>query len=463
MLKKPENVYGGAKAEELKLQLSNILNKIKILKTGITNGKSKIKEYCDILCNNIIQVTERAHQYLEKQKASFMEIIDLHDIETQKQFESNDEFTGDFDKLINDIYLFGDKWIEYTKRFSVDEIKLSEASTEAMDCFTKIERELLELKERTKKSKTMTFDINPRELESTLIGTLAYEKKEYLKKKFENLENFDIHLEGLACGELLAVDSLKSGDFIVCYQNHEESSLSLSKLNRRGQLCGQALILSKSSKIHDLKLAKTNGMFFVHASFYSFKSATVNNCLKSFDNDLNFLKEISLDSSLNSLASLSDEIFCLVTVDAGFNRILVYDTELNLIETLGQKSSSEAFYFSLNVTHLRACDKFFFLLENHEMVIVWRETGLVFKRFEFLSDDFEVYLQKFLICVNPESNELIYLDFDGYVIYKTKIGIEERIKLLSDGFEDICFLDEKSKRLWFDNSDVKEEESLKIE
>ena len=103
---KPEEVYRGKIANDLKLQLNEIFSKICDLKNDMKTDKSKIKEYCDLICNNIVEATEKAQNYLEKHRVAFMKQIDMYEVESQNMFEFSDEINCDIDKFIEELYIF---------------------------------------------------------------------------------------------------------------------------------------------------------------------------------------------------------------------------------------------------------------------------------------------------------------------------------------------------------------------
>ncbi len=454
MKKMPSEVSRGKMADDLKQKLSEIFNKINILKRDIKTDKSKIKEYCDCLFENIIEVTQKAHNYLEKHRIEFMEQIDLYEMESQSQFEVDDQLKGDFDTFVKEIYIFHDKWIDYLKKFIIDEVKLAEAISEAKERLRKFEKEILRLKERAFKGNLLTFEKNPNKLDSSIIGSLTLEKREYLNKNFENLTKVSISIPNYEIGKPFGIESLRNCILAVCCQS-SDSNLVLCLLNRKGEIVKNITIILDFTIFYDLKIAKSQKALFIYTSFYGSyfngKKTSTNyyHLIKSYDlENLTFIKEVNIGQSITWLATFNDQIFCLTNQLFKFNKIFVYDVNLDYVETIGQQNTLDPYYFTIYIKKIEVTTDFFFLLENNRIMIMNRSDGVVFKSFDYKYDDFKIFFT-YVIGYDYLTRELSYYDLDGYVVYKTKVNLSEQVKLLTDGFEDILFFDPKSLSFWY--------------
>ena len=458
LMKKSCEVSRGKAADDLKTKLDEIFLKINELKVDVKTDKSKIKEYCDFLFNNVTKVTDRTHSYLEKHRVEFMEQIDLYEKESQIQFDADAkerEKGGELDnKFVEEVYIFHDKWIDYLKKFIIDDVKLADAINEANDLLKRFEREIMRLKERDFKGNFLTFEKNPNIIDSSIIGKLSMEKCGYLNKKFEDLRKVTLVLKKYDTKKAaLVAESINTGGLVFCYQN-TELNLTLSLVSQKGEILQSVCIPLNSSRFFDLKLTKNQEALFIYVSYFNENEIGPKyfHILKTYDYDLNFLTETNIGQSITCLTAFDDRIFCLTNQLFKFNKVFAYDSKkLSYIETKGQESKHEPFYFSIDIEKLEVSKEFYFLLAKKKISIMNRSNGIIFRTYDFIADDFKMFFI-YVIGFDELNKKLCYYDIDGYCIYKTIVNVSERVKLLTDGQGDISFFDLSSLSLWFGNN-----------
>lgn len=162
--------------EHLIGQLSEISDKAKELTEARAIGKQKLKENCDNVRKSVLDVSHEAHNFLENQKNKFISLVREYMVESERNYSSVVQYKNEFDAVINEITAFHDKWSEYLKKFTFDEVMLSEASQQATKYLIRLEKDLNKLRERLFHGKVIKFKPNIKQLETEVIGKLVFSK-----------------------------------------------------------------------------------------------------------------------------------------------------------------------------------------------------------------------------------------------------------------------------------------------
>jgi hypothetical protein len=456
--KQPCELTRGEMAKDLGTQLRAIYNKTKEFEREKYQDKKKIKDHCDFIRNNINEVTKEAQACLEQYKVSFTEQIKQYETESQAQLEKEELSYDHTDEFIENLYFFHAKWIDYLKKITLDEIKLSEASREAHECLENLGIKINQLTDKTFKGEMLRFQPNPDTIDSRVLGTLIFKKKPYLTKSFKELKKVEIPLKDFEADKRIDVRCFDDGLLVFCVQNQNDN-LSLYLVNCEGIVLKDKQLYLDCTKLHDLRLANNREYLYLYVAFngsyFDVTSFGINYyyVIKRFDEDLNFLNEIHLKFMVCSISVFSQNLFCLSSEALEFNKLYVYDKRLFHNERIGQSNPKLPFYFSLKIQKFETNEDFFFLLENEdsksEITLMKRCDGTIYKKFVIVSGDFKIYLEKYVINWCETSNELFYYEFEGTVAYKKKIELKEKgLVLLTDGQSNIIFFDPKSLIIW---------------
>ena len=456
MEKKPNEIYRGKTANKLKSQLNELQKKIDELKNHISIGKDKIKDYCDGIRKEIQTVTEEAHQNLNKNLRDFMDKIDDYEKETQGNIEAEDIYKSAIENTLNEINNFRLKWMDYLEKVVIDEDELVEASKRSDECLGKLEKDLLKLRERIFRGNILTFEKSTAYSNSAIIGTLNIQKKEYLSKSFKDLNVLKLNLNDYKQNQALAVVAGKNGSIFVVFQG-ETKNLHLLSVSRQGEILKEQKILLDYNLFYDLKMICNKSSLFLYVSFYGSHYNGVNisinyyYLLKRIDYNLNTDKETNIGYNVTSFTTWDDKLFCLSNQAFDFNRIYIYDLSLNLIKSVGENNPALPFYFPSSITQIEVSDKNFFLLDDKAITVLNLNNGKILSKFPIVSNQFKCYHQQYIITFDFKSQELVYYDLDGYIVFKNKINIQSQVdfKLLMDTDNDILLYDPDQLTIYF--------------
>jgi hypothetical protein len=456
--KQPCEITRGQMAKDLGLQLRVIYNKTKEFEKERYTDKEKIKEYCDFIRNNINEVTRDAQACLERYKISFIDQVKQYQAESQSRLEKEVDSNDHIDEFIENLYFFHAKWIEYLKKITLDEIKLSEASQEAHECIENLGRKINQLKEKTFKGDILRFHPNPEKIDSRILGTLIFKKKSYLTKDFNEIKKIDIPIKDFDQDKRIDVKCFDDSLLVFCTENKQEN-LNLYLVNCEGVILKTKELFLGSTLMLDLKLANNREYLYLYVAFngsyFDISSFGINYyyLIKRFDEDLNFLNEIHLKFTICSLNVYSQNLYCLSNENSDCNKLYVYDKRLFHNEKIGQSNPKLPYYFSLKIQKMETSEDFHFLLEkdesNYEIKLMRRCDGIVQKRIEIFCEDFKIYLGKYVVNWCENSQELFFYEFDGTLVYKKKVELNEKgLRLITDNQTNILFFDQKSLVVW---------------
>jgi hypothetical protein len=319
-----------------------------------------------------------------------------------------------------------------------------------------LEKDLFKLKERIFKGNLLTFEKTPTDTSVDMIGRLIIEKKEYLIKSFKDLNVLKLDLKDFNKNQALAVVVANNGNIYVVFQG-ETKNLHLQCLNRKGELLKEQQILLNYNIFYDLKLICNNNALFMYVSFYGSHFNGVNisinyyYLLRRIDYNLNTDKEINIGYSVTSLTTWDDKLFCLSNQAFDFNRVYIYDLNLNQIKAVGENNPKLPFYFPNSITQIEVCGKNFFVLDDKIITILNLNNGKTVSRFPILSNQFKCYHLQYLVTYDCKNHELVYYDFDGYIVFEKKINIETDIdfRILIDPDNDILLYDPNQLTIYF--------------
>ena len=115
----PKEVYRSKSAQNLKLKLDQVQNKINSLRNDIEIGKDKVKEYCDSIRIEIQLATEIIIDKLKKFNEGLLNEINSYEKDCLENFRGDDEFQVNLDKFINETVQFYSDWKNYLKQVKI--------------------------------------------------------------------------------------------------------------------------------------------------------------------------------------------------------------------------------------------------------------------------------------------------------------------------------------------------------
>ena len=456
MTKKPNEIYRGRAAEKLRNQLNEIQQKAKELTNHINISKDKIKDHCDSIRKEIQIVTEEAHQYLNEHYKLFMDKIDEYEKETQSNVDAEDIYKSEIESKLKEISDFRLKWMDYLEKVVIDDDELVEASKRSDECLCRLEKDLLKLHERTFRGNILTFEKIPIDAKLDIIGKLNIQKKEYLSKNFKDINVLKLNLKDYKEKHALAVVAGKDGNIFVVFQG-ETKNLHLISLNRQGEVLREQQILLDYNIFYDLKMICNKSALFMYVSFYGSHFNGVNisinyyYLLRRIDFNLNTDKEINIGYNVTSLIACNDKLFCLSNQSFDFNRVYIYDLNLNQIKSVGENNPKLSFYFPSSITQIEASEKNVFLLDDKTITLLNLYNGKILSKFPIVSSQFKCYHQQYVITYDYKNHEIIYYDLDGYIVFKNRVNIQSDVdfRILIDPDNDILLYDPNQLTIYF--------------
>ena len=154
--------------DELKLKLDKLVIEDKL-------GIDKIKNYCDLLRNEVQLTSEQALESIRGFNLALIEQVDQYEKESMLNYDTKNEYKLNFEHFVSGMYDFNLKWSRYLKQFNLDDAELKAATTSTEDCLEKINKEHKQLLSKAFNGNVIKFVRNPIEISSSTIGTLQHE------------------------------------------------------------------------------------------------------------------------------------------------------------------------------------------------------------------------------------------------------------------------------------------------
>jgi len=166
-------------SEHLMGQLKDLLDKDKELKELVKITKNRILDNTNLIRKKINEVTDEAHEFLEKQKDTFTKKVREYQSETEINWIGLTSHKEYFDSVLKEITNFHDMWLTYLTKFTINEIELSKANIQAQACLKRLEKEIFKMKEIVFQGNILSFAESPEGIVYDTIGSLSIRPQNY--------------------------------------------------------------------------------------------------------------------------------------------------------------------------------------------------------------------------------------------------------------------------------------------
>ena len=171
---KPNEVSRSPLADEFKRQLNLVRDKTRAIEQEWKTGKEKIKNYCDVIRNDVDSVTESCHQYINKYHDEFIEQVNTYEHDCMQRYEQINK-NNKLKDFIQANDLFYNKWSQYFKMFKVNDVDLLISSNEARKLALDLEKRDKTLKYDMFNGKLLKFEPDKNLPKSIKFGEVTYE------------------------------------------------------------------------------------------------------------------------------------------------------------------------------------------------------------------------------------------------------------------------------------------------
>ena len=449
MTKKSENPFRDDERIKHFTQQTEIFDYIKELKDQIKISSKKTKEHCEFLRQNVNVVKDTIKSIIDTAN-SVIDKTNLSSNAAALKIDENEIFYANLKKCLNILSTFREKWVDYMDKYDL-ETETEQISKEINDCLFKIEWELYRLNEKIIQCYETKIKSSLNDIKSSLIGD-KFEKKDYLNEKFSNLKEISLNLNDYARNNIIDADLKDDGSILICYQSIK-NGLYLSIINSNDELIEKNYNFLDNKFFYDIKLIHNETYSYAYISFYgsypNFENKHETNhyyLIRRISKSLETEKEISIGSIVVSLSAWEDRLFCLTKHVFDYNKIFIYDKDLNHLEIIGENNPKLAFFFPDTITHIEVYNNYLLTLDNNTVKVLYLNNASKVNEFEIVSSNFRLYNQKYIICFNPREHELVYYDFNGYIIYKNTVNksIDNGLKLLTNSLDGILLFDTRN-------------------
>ena len=426
-------------ADDLKAKLNELKQKTDKLNAYLERGPDKVKEYCDLIRIEVQLATESTIEDLSKCKQELMSDIDQYEQKCAQIYEHKAGYKVDFEKTVEDMYKFRLKWGEYLKSARIEDEAIKNAMDEADKCLQIVEKEYDVIKNKIFNSEVLTFERSEKKLDSSFIGQVKHgegAKKFELRQRSLNLKEC---LHNYSPGSWIQVKALKNTNFVIAYQDFKRPDIDLLTINKKGKVVHRRNAIlnneGSSTSINDCQITVINDFIYVFVDYYDDYFGAKYKLIK-YDEHLCFVKERNFNHSISSMCTYHNEIFCLSKSALDHEILYVYDLNLNIIGSFGQKVKQAPYFFSNTITKLEVSEKYFILLDNKVIKVMNRDDGLISKEFKIGSDEFMLFMGSVIASYDTRSKMLILHDLEGN-------SKENKVEKISNDSKLVDCLDDK--------------------
>ena len=444
---KSNEVSRSKEASDLKTELNTIHEKTSIIESDLKMGKSKIREHCDFVRNDVEVKVESWHQYIDKFHGEFKNTIDKYEEESLETFETSGFDKSDYEQFIQETNKFHTEWSGYLKKFQIDDQQLKSACKQAKEISSNIKIKAEDLKYRIFNNRLLSFKENEESVKSSIIGQIEFKN---IKSSSEIKEKLDLKakLNEFKDGNKINVGLLQNGNFVIAFES-TTNNVNILILDRQGNVLNQ-----KSSLIHDTPIGSKNYYYFA-LKVSTFKdsiclyidldcqsSGKTTHAIKIFDLTLILKTEINLGFVLKDFTIFNNNLFILSFRYGSYGTISNYDENLRNIENIGQNNVNLPYFFASSIEKIQVNENFYFLLiKKQEINIMNKNDGFVVTKFFIYSKNICLYSNQYIITLDSLS-KVYFHDFKGKLENERKIdNLTSNHQLIGTSDEKLIFFD----------------------
>ena len=413
--KKANEVTRGSLADTLKAQLGELKQNTDELANWIESSANKINKHCNDLRSEVSLSSDKLIQSIYNLKSDLICQIDDYEIDLNANCDISAEYKTRLAEILNETNGIHAKWADYLKLFELNDQDLELASSQVSAWLENVKNELNELIDKVFGGRLLRFFENNQNNTSSIIGTLGHDASHLINQK--QLNELKIYRFGdklnnsrdhrYAIRNSLRVQFLDNENICMAYQyivigspySTLETDIYLSmfdsSLNRLRTKCFDDYIVG------EFNLAKLDGSILLCLIQPKEKEAENDesdlnlddgSIIMKFDQDLNLLKEISIDYKIKAVDGFGSHLYCLSSIHNVNRKVCVYDANLKQIMSIGQHEDWEKpFYISNTFEKMRVCELYIAFLDRKQVVFINKENGWDDKKFNSHSFDFELY------------------------------------------------------------------------
>ena len=310
--KKANEVYRGAKVEELKQNLKTIKEKMDTFNNDVNIGRDKIIEYCNHVKNDVQLKTEKVIEAIKQHSFDILKQIDDYQNECLLNYDRSNSTHANYqnDELKRSEEFYA-KWNGYLASFSITENDISIANKESKRLIYTLDKKHDEYKCKLFGDPLMKFKESESKIDSWLIGGVFHESFNLTQtiKRINNKMN-KIHLrkyikyvpdDDCFADSFDVLDLTENEIFVLMSENN--NLIYLSTIDYEFNLVKQIIVPPPNSadNVGNAALEKFNKnnsleLVYLLVSYMPQYASDDENIVKVYDQNLDYLFEKKIKS-----------------------------------------------------------------------------------------------------------------------------------------------------------------------
>jgi hypothetical protein len=174
--------------DELKLKLDNIQTQKKSFSNDLKMGEFEIKDFCNIIREDIMSVSEIFFKRVQEQRAYLIRQVNEYESECVKQLgKIKNENKIHFERVIEEANKLSNEWTKYIELKSLNQEKIITGCKKADECIEKLKAETFDLQKSTFNGKVLKFEKKISQTDN-LIGSIYFEDITRVNEEYESLD-----------------------------------------------------------------------------------------------------------------------------------------------------------------------------------------------------------------------------------------------------------------------------------
>lgn len=414
--KRPHEIYRSRKVEELKSLLTKLKRDSKALEDGIKNSESKIQEYLDFVRCDIDLAAETAIQSIQNKRDKLLKEIDDYQADKTnfKSLEQNE--SQKYSITIEKMEEFVDKWQSYLRKFDIQENEIDTAIMDAKKQINVINRDYQEYQSSVFNNKIIQF--KPEKSNENLPGSL---KLSFLPGIIDmsNLRECDLNPYINDSYKAVDFDIFKDGRVLVVLEKKISNCIVFLIFNQDFRLISNK-VMPNYKYLEDNESVGTIGNH-IYCLLLSTAVSQTQVCLKIDSFSFNIEKQILIKEQIIDVSFNSKLMFLLT--DNG--KINIYDTDLKLLDNVGQSfDKSIEYYIPINTEYIFSNDDYLFIkTDTWDMLLLDSKDGKFVRQIKIDKKDNRDFVsitsESFIVYI--ESSSLRFMSQDGNKIYDNSL------------------------------------------
>ena len=428
--KKASQVTRGPLAENLKAHLDELKQNSDKLALEVQSRANKISEHCSGLRSELNLSSDQLIETIKKYNSELNAQIDEYELSLSAIGDIGEEHETKLEILFKETLEFHSKWTDYLNQFDLDDVELNSASAQLNIRLNSLNSEREILLYKIFNNRLLVFAKNETKPSSSIIGTLEDSKSLLAyQKQLDQLRIHKLKEKQIGNGEPVSNDSVRvqcfdDQRFCIAYRNDLlESYLYLGMFDSEmNELRAKNFELGR---FEEFKLAKMKNWIILcivkneegRNEADSEEENDFASSIRKLDQNLMTLSRINVDYEIRAVETFESSIFCLSAFDFVNRFVYAYDQNLVQIMSVGQREDlTKPYFISSSFRKMKVTELYFVFLDGKQVVFMNRFNGMVEKKFNFESFEFEFYDGSGLNAFKYDSDrfELLKYDFNGY-------------------------------------------------